>query len=419
MPEQLRGKKAFKSGIRWLLASGTLVLVGAGGWIVYTLAQNRPAEPVAVTLVAAEVGDIESTINESGIVEFGAQQTLKSPGETTIDQVLVQPGDRVQAGQVLITLRNPQRETALASQQLKVQQKEVSLANAQQKIQELQEQLTIKERQLSNFRALQKEGALPQQRVIEQEDQVRSTRISLSETQAQVRTLSLERKDLLLERQRIQTELQNTVITAPISGVVLDVRVQDGDGVQFQNDLLTLGNPAQEMVKLQLSTLNARLVKVNQPVRVSVIGPDEEVFTGRVRSLYPQAVLPSSQNQSNNRSSEQATVPAVVKIDRPSRKLIPGSQVNVEIVVQSRRNVVTLDVEAIQKAKSQSFVWLRDGEGKAEKRPIETGLEGLLEVEVVSGLRSGEQVIVPTPDMTLQPGMPVTSKQASPDSSKN
>lgn len=414
MPEPLRGKKYFTAGVRWLLASGALVLVGAGGWFLYTLTLNRSTEPVTVTLTTVERGDIESTINESGVVQFGSQQTLKSPGEVTVDQVLVQPGDRVQAGQTLITLRNSQRETALASQQLKVQQKEVALASAQEKIRELQEQLVTRERQLSNYRTLQREGALPQQRVIEQEDQVRSTRISLRETQAQIRTLSLERDELALERQRIQNDLQNTIITAPVSGIVLDVKVQNGDGVQFRNDLLTLGNPAEEVIQLQLSTLNASLVKVNQPARVSVIGPDAEVFMGRVRSLYPQAVLPDSQNQSNNRnSSEQATVPAIVKLNQPSRELLPGSQVNVEIVVESRRNVVTLDVEAVQRSNNQPFVWFRDSDGKAQKRSIETGLEGVLEVEVVSGLRAGEQVILPSPDTSLEPNTPVMPKQNS------
>jgi len=193
---------------------------------------------------------------------------------------------------------------------------------------------------------------------------------------------------------------------------VLGVEVKDGDGVDRRTQLLTLGNPAQEVVKLKLSTLNAAQVRINQLARVSVIGPDSTVFTGRVRALYPQAIA-SDDSSGGSSASGQVTVPTTVLLDRPTQTLIPGSQVNVEIVLQQRQNVVVLDVETIQQDGSKPFVWVVDEANTVRQQPVTLGLEGLTQVEVTTGLQVGDRIAVPTPDLALTPGMQVTSAPAS------
>lgn len=403
-----KGKNKFKTGVPWLVWSGALALVSAGGFLTYILVVNRPAEPVAVQLLTVERGNVEITINESGTVELRDQQTLKSPTEGAVDRVLVQPGDKVRSGQVLVTLRYPERQTALANQQVQIQQEELTLARNRQKIVEAQEQLIADERELQKLTALGLEGAVSQQLVQEQEDKVRNERATLRDAQASSRTAALELRSLQLERQRIQQQLQDTVLTAPIDGIVLGVNVKDGEGVELRTDLLTLGDPKQVLVKLQLSTLNAAQVRVGQLARVSVIGPNAQTFTGRVQSLYPQAITSEENERLGNRNqSDQVTVPATVLLDTPTRTLIPGSRVNVEIVLDKRQNVVVLNTEAIQRSEPNPFVWLRTVNSIAQKRPITLGLEGLVTAEVISGLRTGEQVILPPVDPPLKPGMPV------------
>ena len=406
-----KGKNKLKSGVQWLAWSGVLTVVSVGGFLSYVLVLNRPAEPVAVRLLTVERGTVETTINESGTVELRDQQTLKSPTEGAVDRVLVQPGDKVRSGQVLIALRYPERQTALANQQVQIQQQQLTLARNRQKIAEAQEQLRSDERELRKLAALAVQGAVAQQQVQFLEDKVRSDQATLRDAQASSRTAALELRSLQLERQRIQQQLQDTVVTAPIDGVVLGINVKNGEGVEFRTNLLTLGNPNQVLVKLQLSTLNAARVRVGQLARVSVIGPDTQTFTGRIQSLYPQAVTPEeNQKQGSSNQSDQPTVPATVRLDTATRTLIPGSRVNVEIVLEQRQNVVVLNTEAIQRSEPHPFVWLRDSHSIAQKRPITLGLEGLLNVEVTSGLRAGQQVILPPAEPPLKPGMPVTEE---------
>ncbi|EKQ68123.1 RND family efflux transporter, MFP subunit [Leptolyngbyaceae cyanobacterium JSC-12] len=384
--------------------------MGVTGAIAYQLLATRSPKPIAVSLLKVERGDVESTINESGIVELREQKTLRSPTEGAVEEVLVQPGQSVKAGQVLLTLRYPERQTALANQELLIRQQQLTVRQNRQRVIDAQEKLAIEERKLKNLVDLVAQGALEKQRFQDQEDQIRVAKIALREAETTVASAILELERSQLERQRIVQQLQNSVITSPIDAVVLDVKVKNGEGVQLRTELLTLGNPQQEYVKLRLSTLDAARVKPNQQARISIIGPNPEIYTGRVQSLYPQAIAPEESKQGGGRQSEQVTVPAIILLDRPSRKLLPGSQVNVELILEQARNVITLNPEAIQRSGEARFVWVKDANNTAQKRSITTGVEGLLGVEVRSGLRPGEQVILPPAQPPLQPGSPVITE---------
>ncbi|MEP0883557.1 efflux RND transporter periplasmic adaptor subunit [Trichocoleus sp. ST-U3] len=477
------GKPEFKAGVKWLAWSAGLAVASIGGWLVYGLLLNRSGDPVAVRLVKVERGTVENTINESGVVELGGQQTLKSPAESAVERVLVQLGDRVQSGQKLIVLRDTKQETSLDAQQLEITKQELTLARSRQKVEEAQERLTTARRELQNrvnqqaairkqelsikrnqqkiaeaqekltaaqqelkqLQVLADKGFIPANELQNQQEQVRDAQSALRDAQLEASTSNLELQNLQQQRQtdqqeildkvataqtelrqaqlevattsrdiqmkvleikNLQQQLQNNIVTAPIQGKVLNIMVKNGNGVNIGNDLLTLGDPTQELVKLNLSTLNAAKVKSNQRVRISVIGPDAKKFTGRVQSLYPQAIASTSSSSEQESQSGQATVPATVKLDQPTRRLIPSSQVSVEIILQQRQNVVVLNTEAIQRSGSKPFVWVRD-QGKAQKRDVSLGLEGLTTVEVTSGLQPGDSVVLPPPDASLEPGTPV------------
>ena len=207
-------------------------------------------------------------------------------------------------------------------------------------------------------------------------------------------------KRLTLEKQKFEQKIQNNFVRASFTGKVLDVNIKAGDVVRLGEPLLTLGDTSQELVTLELFPLDANQVKVNHPVRISLISPQAKSFTGRVQSISKVAT-------SLNKNSSNATVTATVELDKPSKVLIPGSRVDAEIVLAARTNAVLLNRDLIQGSGANAFVWVRDAQGKAQKRPVSLGLEGLIKVEVTNGLEPGEEVIVPSADSPLKPGIPV------------
>ncbi|NEP00289.1 MAG: efflux RND transporter periplasmic adaptor subunit [Symploca sp. SIO2E9] len=483
-----QGKKQFKTGVRWLIWSGALAILSVGGWLVYTQLENRSAKPIAVRIIKVKRDNVETTINESGMVELLSQQTLTSPEEGAVEQVLVSIGDRVAAGKSLITLRNPEQQTSLTAKQLEINNQELTLERNRQKLAEAQEKLVAAQQQLLNDKlvAIQKQeltlernrqklteaeeklaseqleleeletldekGFIPKNELRTQQESVRSAQSALRDAQSTVATDILELQNLKqqrldaeseirdkvleaqaafknaqlelrtaqgelqrlkLELQKIKQQLQNNVVSAPINGSILEIMVKNGDGVNRGAKLLTLGDPTQELVSLRLSTLNATQVEVGQTARISVIGPNSQIYQGRVQNLSPQATNSNSGESSS--TSGQATVAATVLLDQPTGILIPGSQVNVEIILERKQDVVALSTEAIVHSSSKPFVWVRDEDGNAQKKPVSLGLEGLTTVEITSGVEAGEQVLLPPPESPLEPGIPVISQEDPPE----
>nr|WP_199316947.1 efflux RND transporter periplasmic adaptor subunit [Chroococcidiopsis sp. [FACHB-1243]] len=404
--------------MQWLAWSATLAGICLASGLGYFLVFNSTAQPVTVQTVVVETGTVENTIDESGTVELQGQRTIKSPTEGAVDRVLVQPGNQVKADQVLVILRYPERQTALANQQLKILEAQATLVRNRQKILEAQEQLIADEKIRKKLDALAQEGAVAQQQVQELEDKVRQNEADIRNAQLEAQNATIQLQIEQLQRQSIQQKLQDTLVRSPLDGTVLGVSVKNGDGVELRTDLLTVGDPAQVKIKLLLSPLNAAQVRVNQVARVSAIAPNAKTFTGKIQSVYPQAVTPEeSQKQSgrsggsSNNQSNQPRVPATVKLDTPTRSLIPGSGVNVEIVLEQRRNVLVLNSDIIQRTEQRPFVWVKDSQNKAQKRYLKLGLEGLLTAEVAAGLNFGEKVILPPAEATLTPGTPVIGQQ--------
>ncbi len=219
---------------------------------------------------------------------------------------------------------------------------------------------------------------------------------------------------LELQREKIERELETNVVIAPSTGIVLDVQARRGDVVNAEKVLLTIGNPIQEVIKLQLSPINARKVKAGQPVRIQEVAADAQTYSGQVKSVARIATSSDSSTSSRDSSdSSQATLSATVRLNTPSRKLIPGIQVNVDIIVAQRNNAIALPPNVIQRDDGKSFVWILDAQQRAQKRAIVLGIDAITTVEVISGLKPGEKVIQPSPDTPITPGSRIRLSQES------
>ena len=329
----------------------------------------------------------------------------------------------------------------IAAQEIEVEKLASQVQRNRQKVVEAQAELAAAKAELDKLKDLEERGFIAGQEIDRQEQQVRSQTANLRNTQlelnqsifnleqAEVKVIPEEPvssgifnaevqlrqaesdlwqslSDLELAKIAYQEEalkLEDYIITSPMNGVVLNINVQPGDGVNRSDDLITIGDPNQELVQLNLSTLNAVRVDLNQPARVQIIGPGAKSYTGRVTQIDLKASSDSKNNDSN-----QANVPATIQLDKPTGTLIPGSPVSVEIILEEMQEVVVVDTELIQREDQSTYVWLLDENDKAQKQPITLGLEGLLQVEVTSGLSPGDTIIQTPPDESIQPGTVVT-----------
>jgi HlyD family secretion protein len=390
----------------WLLWSGFLGIMVVAGWIVYEKYIDKPPQPVAVRVLPVKTSTVETTVTESGTVELGRQITLKSPKDVTVEEVKVREGDRVAAGQSLIILRDRVIVESYQDQIVANAKTQLDLDRAREKIAEAQKTLQARETRYRETQNLLNKGFISRTDAQVDLDNLNQARSALEDTLVEEQKAQLDVDNGTRKLAALEKQLKDRLVNSPINAIVLKINVRNGDGIKTEGNLITLGDPSQEIIKLQLTTLNALKVSINQVARVSIIGPDSQVFTGRVISLSPQASVASqnsssSESTSNTGSGGQAKVDAKVLLDKPSNTLIPGSLVSVEIITESQTKAIAVPPEAIQRNEATPFVWLKDANDRAKKQPVTVGLQGLQKVAVTSGLKPGDSLVIPTPGSSI------------------
>ena len=372
----------------------------------YRRYRGAGAEPIAVPLYPVERSTVELTVTAGGTLALGGQQTLKSPqNEATVEQVLVQVRSPVEAGQPLVVLRDRNIEQDVRSQQVEIQKFQLDLQRTQEKVAEVQQRVNAAVEQYQESQELAAQGFISEDEVREDQTALDRVRSELKDAELAVTKTKLDLKTASEKLTFLEQQLNDRVVAAPINGVVLEVQVSAGEAIATDASLLTLGDPRQEIVDLQLSTLDAAKVSLNQPARIRAIGPDAEEHKGRVVALSPQAL--SGTNNGNSQEG-QARVTAKVQLDSASQTLIPGSFVSVDIITEQQENVLVIPPEAVQREGGQPFVWVRNQRGNAAQQPIELGLQGLDLVAVTEGLNPGDQIALVPPTLTITPGMPIS-----------
>jgi HlyD family secretion protein len=335
------------------------------------------------------------------------------------------------------------------SQRIEIQKNQAKLERQQQKVIEAQEDLNVAEAELNKSNNLLEKGFIPATELDGKKAEIRlkeanlkneqlalkndifqletdrnefldvplpssgilAAEVDLQQVQSELQQSLSELRRLKVEYKEEESNLQNNLVTSPLDGVVLNINIKPGDGISRGNDLITIGDPNQELVQLQLSTLNAAQIKPNQAARITIIGPDSKPFSGRVEQVNRQAVSENASSGQSSSSSGQPTVPATVRLDQPTRVLIPGGQVSVEIILEQQKDVIAINTELIQSEGKSSFVWKLDANNQVQKQPVTLGLKDLTKVEIKSGLKVGDTLVIPPTDIPLKPGMVIIEEE--------
>ena len=334
---------------------------------------------------------------------MGNQQTLNAPGEVTVESVLVEERQRVAKGTVLLRLRDRALDKDLDAALIQTEILNLSRQRQTEVLQDKQRTVDRAETRLQESKALLDQGYISEDTYNEDRDALESAQSELRGAEVELQKSALELRQNQAVLDNLRARLADNAIVAPFDAVVLNIDVQPGAGVQSEGNLLTIGDPTQEVVEFSLMTLDANKVSVNMPVRVKVLGPDQDEYPGRVVSIAPQAL-----GSSPDSPDSQAMVKAIAQLNRPSGALIPGGSVSVEVILVQRPNALALPANAIQQEGNESFVWVVDDDGKAQKRPVTTGLDTLEAVEILSGLTETDTVILNAPpDRPLEAGLVV------------
>ncbi|MBQ4543110.1 MAG: efflux RND transporter periplasmic adaptor subunit [Clostridia bacterium] len=213
------------------------------------------------------------------------------------------------------------------------------------------------------------------------------------------RTNSLKDAQLSLDNQ--YDNLENYEIKAPISGTVLQKNSKAGDNLdnsQSNNSsaMAVIADLSRLLFKINVDELDVTKIEVGQEVSITVDAIEGKTFTGFVDYV---SLIGTSTNG-------VTSYPVTVVINEPDG-IIPGMNVSANIMVQSKQNVLTVPVSAIQRG---NFVYVKSSDAKKQPETenmmpknipdgftavkVETGINDDNNIEIVSGLSEGDVVYV-------------------------
>ncbi|MBI3230172.1 MAG: efflux RND transporter periplasmic adaptor subunit, partial [Burkholderiales bacterium] len=301
-----------------------------------------------------------------GSIVPGAQATVKAKVAGTVQEAAVQEGVAVQAGQILVRLDAADLAARVATQQASLD--------------EAQARLSLAQKNNTNNQALLKQNYISQ-------NAYDTTQNSLELAQASVRSAKAQ-----LEIARIA--LADSVIRAPIAGVVSKRYVQSGDKASPDMPMYTIVSLKQMTLEAQVPASDIASVKIGQDVSFKVDGLSNRSFNGKVERINPNA------------DAGSRALLVYVQIDNDG-SLKGGMYAKGSIALQKSQPKPLLPVVALRSDKGKDIVY-KIKDGKIVAQPVSLGLrnddEGL--VEVNDGLQAGDNVMLTQIDQ-IKPGTKV------------
>jgi RND family efflux transporter MFP subunit len=316
--------------------------------------ETKAAATVTTITVAPQV--MEGVVAATGVVSAapGADWTITAPEHGRIVELPKAEGDRVKPGDLLVRFDIPSLQTDVATRRGEVATAAAHLRNAQASV--------------TRLTTLVEHGVAAQKELEDAERDLAEAKAAVEQAQAALRSA--------------QSIEGRTIVRATFPGIVAKRVHNPGDIVDASatDIILRVIDPSKLQVVASVAIADLTRVQVGRPARIIVPGADEPE-TGNVLSR-PVAVDPTGVAADVRISFNQGT------------KLAAGTPVRVEIVAEQHANAFVVPVEAVLHEDEKAFVMLAGGDKKAHKREVTLGLTTPKEIEVTSGLKAGDAVIV-------------------------
>jgi HlyD family secretion protein len=337
----------------------TVVIVAAVvvvlGLIVLANLKSKPGGGTEVETQKVKYGSILSKVSATGALRAKAQVNLQAQVMGIVDQLPVKEGDWVHAGDVLLQLDRKTYEANLVLARARFVQAELSHARVE---------------------------SLYAQKLVSAE-QFEASKAAYDMAKAQ--------------SDEAQDQYDKTTIRAPISGMVTQLNIEEGEAVMIGTMnyagtvLAVLADMSRMQALIDVDEADVVSVELGQPAKVFVDALPDTSFAGhvtRIAYMPTQNVLSATQ--------QTTTFEVEVTLDTTAPALRPGMNVRAEITTAKLDSVLVIPVQSSGrrdvKGKETETVFLVKG-GKAVLTPIRTGKTSETEMEVVDGLKPGDEVV--------------------------
>lgn len=348
-----------KKVIKYIVASLILIaLVGFLGYRIQNVLAKQKDLPQSIPVQSVQVKEVGKVKKENSLDLYGSIEAIdktsvssKLPGR--VSMVAVENGDLVGVGETLVVLEDQDYQAILTTNLDNLHKAQLRLSDVQADYEQDQKLLAG--------------GAIPQHDVDKAKLAVEVAQTDLNSAQTGVDNAQLSLKD--------------TVVTAPMGGVVSNRSVNLGQMVSAGVPLLTLEDVSSVYATVNVKQEDLPQVKIGMAVQVMPTQDEKQVLSGKVSLISPVA-------------NQAARVFEVrVQLVNKGGILKPGMFVKTRITLGSSEDVLAIPVYALSGKENAYYVYVVEG-NQARQRPVVIGATMGEQIEIKSGLKPEEKVIV-------------------------
>ncbi len=417
--ESLKKWKAilFKNKKWVLLAFGVLIIIAFS---------VRGGTAQTVTAHGVEKGAVRKIVEATATVESVTERSIQSRISGEVREVLKVTGDAVEKGSVLaivdvqdidLTIRGleAQRASLQAMMSDADHPTQESLKQADARMKSDAVAFDAAKRAYDQTKILSEAGSVSAEALkTAEEDMIKAEQaliISQSAYNAVKNGLSANQRAryqadmaaIQAQIDQVRVNRERFSIVSPVKGVVTLKSIDAGDIVLPGSPLFEIDDPENLILSSELLVQDAARIIPG----VGILAFDEDAgveITGKVSKIEPKAF-----SRLSDLGIEQKRVRIEISPNKSTASLRIGMELDLEVIEEQKENVLMLPDSAIFKMDEKAYVFLITG-NVAKLTAIETGLEGKDTVEVVSGLKEGDQV-VDAPGNELQDGAKVNIEE--------
>ena len=396
--------------------------------IIFSSNSGNDEDSPTVGFKSTEVlrGDLTVKISATGIVEPNFKVEVKSKASGEVLKFAFEEGDRIKKGTLLLQLdksdeqRNVAKamaeksssvaklkkaQTALLLQDTKyetdlkkalsaVEAAQVSLKESADKLKRQKDLFEQEFAAKETLDAAETSFKVNKENLVQSQAQLQAAKdsiydITMKKNEIELAKADMERADIALEE--VQERLDETEIFAPITGVIIEKLVEQGQiiasgisNVSGGTALATIADMSRLFIIADVDETDIGAVELGQSVAITADAFPDIKFQGKVKRIAPQGKV------------ENSITIFKVKIEvlgPGNNKLKPMMSSNIEIVTASAKETLYLSRGAVRK-EGDGFYAVVLEDGKPKKIPIETGIENPIHTQVLSGLEAGQKVIL-------------------------
>lgn len=383
-----------------IAAAGGIAVLALAGWVVSGwLGGTRSFDASRIRIAEVKRGDLVRDLSAEGRVIAANSPTLYAIAAGTVRLSIV-AGDKVTKGQALAVIDSPelrsklvQEESTLAGLEAEasraVLDAQIARANAQRALDQATVERTAALRDLERYQRAFEGGAVPQNDLARAQDGMKKADIGLAaarkdfQLQSAGAGLDARNKQLQAQRQRAVVEearRQVDVLTlrAPFDGQVGQVQVPQGTQVATNGPVLSVVDLSRFEVEIKVPESFARDLGIGMPAQISANGAQ---YAGEIAAVSPEVV------------NGEVTARVRFAEGRQPPGLRQNQRLSVRIVMDTRRDVLMVERGPFLEQDGGNVAWVVDG-STAVRRPIRAGASSLSYVEIVSGLKAGDRIVV-------------------------